>query len=87
MSSKHARTLREVFTDPTKANIEWDSIEKMLKHYGAHLEERAGSRVAVEVNGVRSIFHRPHPQKEAKRSLVRAVREFCEESGIEPEDT
>jgi hypothetical protein len=32
MSSKHERTLREVFSEPTKANIEWDSIERMLRH-------------------------------------------------------
>jgi hypothetical protein len=86
MSSKHERTLREVFSEPAKANIEWASIERMLKHYGAFLEERAGSRIGVELNGVRAVFHRPHPEKEASRPLVRAVRDFCREAGLEPEE-
>ena len=86
MSSRHERTLREVFSEPTKANIEWDRIERMLKHYGAHLEERAGSRIAIELNGVRSVFHRPHPEKEAKRAQVRDVRDFCTEANLKPKD-
>jgi hypothetical protein len=84
MSSKHERTLREVFSEPTKANIEWAGIERMLKHHGALIEERAGSRIAVELNGIRAVFHRPHPEKEASRPLVRAARDFCIESGLEP---
>ena len=85
MGSRHERTLRQVFEEPTPANLLWSDIEKMFRYFDGHLEERAGSRVAVELNGRFSVFHRPHPQKEAKRHLVRAVRDFCIEAGLTPE--
>jgi len=42
----------------------------MLRHYGAELSERRGSRVRIALNGVRAVFHRPHPQR--KRIAVRS---------------
>ncbi len=85
MASRHDRTLRDVFELPTKASIPWSDIETMFRHFGASVDERAGSRVAVTLNGVRAVFHRPHPEKEAKRWLVERVRDFCREAGLTPE--
>jgi len=53
-----------------QAGIPWADIEKMLRHYGAELSERRGSRVRIALNGVRAVFHRPHPQR--KRIAVRS---------------
>lgn len=78
--------MREVFEEPARANIAWSDIEAMLVHYGAHREERAGSRVAIEIGERRAVFHRPHPQKEASRPLVRAVRDFCAQAGLTPKE-
>ena len=86
MGSRHERTLREVFERPARSNIEWSRIEAMFVHYGAYVQERAGSRVAVELGERKAVFHRPHPAKEASRSLVRDVRDFCEEAGLTPPD-
>jgi hypothetical protein len=36
----------------------------MLKAMGAEITEGEGSRVRIALNGVRAVFHRPHPQKE-----------------------
>jgi hypothetical protein len=36
------------------------------------------------LNGKRADFHRPHPEKEAKRHQVRTMREFLEMAGIKP---
>ena len=81
---KHDRTLADVFSTPTKAGIPWASIESMLKHHGAAVSEGRGSRVRVHLNGVRAVFHRPHPQKEAGKATVESVRTFLERAGVTP---
>jgi len=81
---KHSKTLRDVFHEPTKANLDWIDIEAMLKHCGAEMSEGRGSRVHFWLNGVRASFHRPHPRKEAGRATVRDVRRFLENAGVKP---
>ncbi len=80
---RYRRTLEAIFEK--KANILWSDIEKMLGHYGAELSEGRGSRVRIALNGVRAVFHRPHPEKETDRGAVAAMRRFLAEAGIEPE--
>jgi hypothetical protein len=69
-----------------QAGIPWADIEKMLRHYGAELSEGRGSRVRIALNGVRAVFHRPHPQKETDRGAVAAMKRFLIEAGINRED-
>jgi hypothetical protein len=38
----------------------------------------------VALNGVRAVFHRPHPQKETDKGAVRSVRRFLTEADIRP---
>lgn len=76
MNRKHRRTLAAVFAEPVRSNIAWRDIESMLVAAGAIVEERAGSRVGVLLNGVVAIFHRPHPEKETDKGAVRSVRSF-----------
>jgi hypothetical protein len=84
MPSRHLRTLAEVFEDPVRANILWSDVESMLRYLGATPKERAGSRVAFTLNGRRSVFHKPHPRKEISPAMVRDLRMFLAESGVEP---
>ena len=39
----------------------------------------------MPLNGVRAVFHRPHPGKETDRGAVAAMRRFLTEAGIEVE--
>jgi HicA toxin of bacterial toxin-antitoxin, len=78
--SKHQRVLAAIFEK--RANIAWSDIEAMLSHYGAEISEGSGSRVRIALNGVRAVFHRPHPQKETDRGAVAAMRRFLTEAGI-----
>lgn len=77
---KHQRTLLAV--GAKKANIAWSDIEGMLKHLGAEISEGRGSRVRIALNGVRAVFHRPHPEKETDRGAVASMRRFLSEAGI-----
>jgi len=82
MTGKHRKTLQAIFADPVRANINWADIEALLMALGAERDEGTGSRVCFALNGIRAIFHRPHPQKETDRGAVKSVRRFLEEGGI-----
>ena len=85
MRSRHRRTLREVFERPDRADVVWKDIEQLFIALGAEIGEGRGSRVRVHLNGVRAVFHRPHPQKETSKGALKSVRRFLEEAGVEQE--
>ena len=65
-----------------RANIAWSDIESMLLYYGTEISEGRGSRVRIALNGVRAVFHRPHPHKETVRGAVVSMQRFFTEAGI-----
>ena len=81
---KHDKTLAAIFAEPVRANIAWDDIESLLANHGAEISEGKGSRVRVALNGVRAVFHRPHPNNEVSKGTVRAARRFLTEAGVTP---
>jgi hypothetical protein len=84
MGPKHRRTLEAIFEDPVRSNIAWRDIEAMLAAAGAEFTEGSGSRVRIALNGVRAVFHRPHPQKETDKGAVKSMRRFLTEAGVTP---
>jgi hypothetical protein len=84
MSKKHRRILVAIFAEPVRANINWSDIEAMLEACGAEISEGRGSRVRIALNGVRAVFHRPHPQQETDKGAVRSMRRFLTEAGVMP---
>ena len=82
--SRADKTLAAVFADPARANIDWRDIESMLISLGAQTSTGSGSRVKFFLNGVRVAFHKPHPQTEAGRGSVLAVRRFLVAAGVKP---
>lgn len=83
MRKKHLRTLEAVLAEPTRAGVAWKDIEALFQALGAEISEGKGSRMRVSLLGVRAVFHRPHPSKEAHKPMVRSVRRFLKEAGIE----
>jgi hypothetical protein len=84
LNSTHQKTLTAIFAEPVKASIEWASIEALLRAAGAEVSEGSGSRVRIALNGVRAVFHRPHPQKETDKGAVKSMRKFLTEAGLKP---
>jgi hypothetical protein len=84
MGPKHRRTLEATFEDPVRSNIAWRDIEAMLAAAGAEITEGSGSRVRIALNGVRAVFHRPHPQKETDKGTVKSMRRFLTEAEVTP---
>ncbi len=82
--SKHERTLAAIFADPVRANVKWRDIEALLIAKSAEISEGSGSRVRVALNGVRAVFHRPHPQPDTDKGALQSMRRFLREAGITP---
>lgn len=83
MKSKHRKILHAIFENPVHSNILWSDIESLLAALGAELNEGRGSRVRIYLNGVRAVFHRPHPEKETNKGAVISMRRFLIEAGVE----
>lgn len=84
MNARQRGTLRAVFAEPASPAIEWAAIESLLIAAGSRVIEGSGSRVRFEARGLIASFHRPHPQKEAKRYQARDAREFLSRVEIRP---
>ncbi len=82
MNKKNRKTLEQIFEQPTRADISWTDIEKLFIALGAEISEGNGSRIRVKLNGVRAVFHRPHPEKEADKGAVNSVQVFLINAGV-----
>lgn len=85
MNIRQRRVLERIFADPTPPDIRWGDIEAVTRAAGAEISEGQGSRLRVALNGVRAVFHRPHPRPQTKRSAVRGVRDFLRAAGVTPQ--
>ena len=85
MNKKQRKTLDDIFADPVRSNILWSDVEALLEALGAEISEGRGSRLRIALNGVRAVFHRPHPEKETDKGAVRSVRRFLQEAGFSEE--
>jgi len=84
VDSKHRKTLEAIFEKPERANILWRDVEALFTALGAEISEGNGSRVRIALNGVRAVFHRPHPRKETNKGAVKSLRRFLEAAGVKP---
>jgi len=82
MNSKHRKTIELIFKNPVHANILWTDIERLFVGLGGEISEGSGSRVRVKLNGVRAVFHRPHPEKATDKGAVNSVQRFLENAGV-----
>jgi hypothetical protein len=87
LNSRQRKTLEAIFTDPVRSNVIWTDVERLLLALGAELTEGRGSRVRIHLNGVRAVFHRPHPQKETDKGALKSMRRLLIEAGIRPEES
>ena len=84
MKGRQQRTLRQLLEVPERSDIAWRDVEALFVALGAELSEGRGSRLRVALNGVRAVFHRPHPGKEVGKGMVKSIRRFLEEAGVKP---
>lgn len=76
MNAKQRKVYEEIFKEPIQSNI-----ENLMLALGAEISEGNGSRVRIKLNGVRAVFHRPHPEKVTDKGAVKSIRCFLENAG------
>ncbi len=82
MGKKHQQTLKDIFKLPVQSSVKWSDIESLFNNLGAKISEGRGSRIRIELNGIKAVFHRPHPKKETDKGALSSVRRFLENAGI-----
>jgi len=82
MNKKQRKTLELIFKTPVPSDVRWDDIETLFKGFGGKITEGNGSRVRVELQGVKAVFHRPHPKKVTDKGALVSVRKFLINAGI-----
>ena len=80
--SKHDKTLKAIFAEPLRGNVKWKDVEALLRSKGAAVTEGEGSRVRVALNGIRAVFHRPHPSPDVDKGALKSVRRLLNEAGV-----
>jgi hypothetical protein len=86
MNSKQKKVYERIFKNPVQSDIEWAEIENLLKSLGAKISEGNGSRVRIELNGERAVFHRPHPERVTDKGAVKSMRRFLDNAGVKDDD-
>ena len=85
MKRKHRKTLELIFRKPVSGNVKWQEVVAMLNAYGATIDEnRAGSRVHIELQNKDLLQHKPHPSPSMDKGAVTALRKFLELCDIRP---
>ena len=75
-----------IFKNSVQLDIEWKDIKKFLESLGAKISEGNGSRVRIELNGERAVFHRPHPERVTDKGAVKSMRRFLDNAGVKDDD-
>jgi hypothetical protein len=83
MNNKLKKTLAAIFETPTRSDVPWKDIERLLVELGATIAEGKGSRVRVLLNDVVAVFHRPHPKRVTSKAALGSVKQFLVNAGIE----
>ena len=82
MNRKNQQTLDRILDRPDRPDIPWRDIEKMIEALGGEITEGRGSRVRLSLNGVRAVFHRPHPERVTDKGAVSSMRRFLKEAEV-----
>ena len=82
MNNKIKKIYKDIYADPVKANIAWSDIETFFKAMGANISEGNGSRIRVELNGERAVFHRPHPENTTDKGAIKSIRKFLQNAEV-----
>ena len=82
MNRKAEKTYNAIFAETVQSGTKWDAVEAMLVACGAVISEGSGSRVRVELNGVRAVFHRPPPPDTTDEAAVKSLRRLLNNAGV-----
>ena len=83
MDKKQHKILELIFKVPIASNVRWKDVEALLNCFSAEISEGNGSRVRIDLNGVKAVFHRPHPSGEIDKGALKLMQKFLMNAGID----
>jgi hypothetical protein len=83
MNHHHRATLHVLFAHPISANIDFKRVVHLLEDLGAAVENKAGNRIGVKLNGHSAAF--THAHHDLSKEEVVQVRKFLETCGVTPD--
>jgi len=86
LRSKHKKTIQKIFENPIRSDVQWSSVESLLLALGGEITQGRESRVSVALQGVRAVFHRPHPGNVMDKGALVSLRRFLENANCNPSE-
>jgi len=86
VNNKHKKILKAIFEEPIRLDIRWNDIESLIEGLGGSIKQGKGSRVMFVLSNKDGRFHKPHPEQEIKKYVVKDLRDFLEIAGFLPEE-
>lgn len=88
LSSKHRRTLLDIWKTPPLANLKWTRIETLIEAVGGKIEQGNGSRMRFIIDGRVGRFHKPHKNgANTDKGAVSSLKKYLTDCGITPDST
>jgi HicA toxin of bacterial toxin-antitoxin, len=84
LNNRRRATRDAIFEKPTRSDLAWRDVERLFVALGGVVTDGAGSRRRLALNGVRAVFHEPHPERVTDKGAVDSAREFLENAGFVP---
>ncbi|HEX4893818.1 MAG TPA: type II toxin-antitoxin system HicA family toxin [Hyphomicrobiaceae bacterium] len=82
MNHRHRKVLHALFAHPVSANINFKEVVHVLEELGAEVENKAGNRIGVTLNGHTAAF--VHAQHDLPKDEVAQIRKFLTSCGVDP---
>ncbi len=83
--NKHQReTLNKIFEEPVRSDVRWQDVVSLIKGLGGLIKQGNGSRFCFFLNGIKAVFHKPHPETETDKGALKDIRKFLKNAGVKP---
>lgn len=88
LSSKHRKTLLDIWKAPPLANLKWTRVEALIKAAGGKIDQGNGSRVRFVIDGRVGRFHTPHKNGvNTDKGAVSSLKKYLTDCDITPDST
>ncbi len=84
MNHRHRKVLHSIFAHPISSNIDFKSVVHVFEALGAKVDNKAGNRIGVELNGHAAAF--THVNHDLPKEEVVQIKKFLAACGVDPAD-
>ena len=82
LNNKQKKTLEKLQTKPVLNNIKFNEVDKLLIALNCKRAESKGSAIIFSLDGKHLSIHKPHPNNEILKYVVKNIQGFLKETGV-----